>query len=70
MASKQLKHMAQLDASIQERDVETQVKSTYKAVEVAAPCAYREPEDVSRRLHRAEMQYESQIQTQRRDTYQ
>src|SRR5229473_5885032 len=28
MASKQLKHMAQLDASIQERDVETQVKST------------------------------------------
>jgi hypothetical protein len=28
MASKQLKHMAELDASIQERDVETQVKST------------------------------------------
>src|SRR5260370_31328106 len=27
----------------------------------ASPCAYREPEDVSRRLHRAEMQYESQI---------
>jgi hypothetical protein len=26
MASKQLKHMAELDASIQERDVETQVK--------------------------------------------
>jgi hypothetical protein len=46
------------------------VKSTYKAVEVAAPCAYREPEDVSRRLHRAEMQYESEIETQRRDTYQ
>ncbi len=70
MASKQLKHMAELDASIQERDVETQVKSTNKAVEVAAPCAYREPEDVSRRLHRAEMQYDSQIETQRRDTYQ
>jgi len=67
---KQLKHMAQLDASIQERNVETQVKSTYKAVEVAAPCAYREPEDVSRRLHRAEMQYESEIETQRRNTYQ
>src|SRR5437588_10537372 len=28
MASRQLKHMAELDASIQERDVETQVKST------------------------------------------
>jgi hypothetical protein len=70
MASKQLKHMAELDASIQERDVETQVKSRYEAVEVAAPCICREPEDVSRRLHRAEMQYESQIQTQRRDTYQ
>src|SRR6266478_5328574 len=64
MASKQLKHMAELDASIQERGVETQVKSTHKAVEVAAPCAYREPEDVSRRLRRAEMQYESQIETQ------
>jgi hypothetical protein len=70
MASKQLKPMAELDASIQERDVETQVKSTYKAVEVSAPCAYREPEDVSRRLHRAEMQYESQIETQRGGTYQ
>src|SRR5882762_11223603 len=70
MACKQLKHMAQLDASIQERDVETQVKSRYKAVEVAAPCAYREPEDVSRRLHRAEIQYDSQIEPQRRDTYQ
>src|SRR5713226_9434187 len=57
MASKQLKPMAELDASIQERDVETQVKNTYKAVEVSAPCAYREPEDVSRRLHRAETQY-------------
>jgi hypothetical protein len=66
MASKQLKPMAQLDASIQERDVETQVK----AVEVAVLCAYREPEDVSRRLRRAEMQYESQIETQRRDTCQ
>jgi hypothetical protein len=70
MASKQLKHMAQLDASIQERDVETQVKGTYKAVEVATPCAYREPEDVSRRLHQAEIQYERQLETQRRDTYQ
>jgi glyoxylase-like metal-dependent hydrolase (beta-lactamase superfamily II) len=64
--SKQLKDMAELDASIQERDVDTQLKSTYKAVEVATPCAYRKPEDVSRRLHRAEMQYESQIETQRR----
>jgi hypothetical protein len=70
VASKQLKHMDELDASIQERDVETQVKSTYKAVEIDAPCACREPEDVSSRLHRAEMQYESQIETQRRDTYQ
>ena len=66
MASKQLKHTAQLEASTQERDVETQVKSRYEAVEVAAPCICREPEDVSRRLHRAEMHYESQIETQRK----
>src|SRR5260370_37627857 len=52
IASKELKHMAQLDASIQERDVETQEQSTDKAVEGAAPCAHREPADVSRRSHR------------------
>jgi hypothetical protein len=57
MASKQLKHMAELDASIQERDIETQVK---KRVQSSG----------SRRLHRAEMRYESQIETQRRDPYQ
>src|SRR5580700_8731912 len=41
MASKQLKHSAQLEASTQERDVETQVKSRYETVEVAAPCICR-----------------------------
>ena len=70
MASKQLKPLAELDASVQERGVETQVKSAYKAVEVSAPCAYQEPEDIFRRLHRAEMQSESQIETQRGNTYQ